>query len=130
MSATARWLIVAVPICSWIAISNHCALRAIAAKAETKSSCPFHSKPAKPSSKSTATECCKLLRAIPSTPAKDIAPAIIDLFPVDKTFHQIAALDLLKISVAPVTLDTGPPGKTSFAELNRSLRPHAPPFRG
>lgn len=126
MGATARWLIVGVTICSWIAISNHCALRAIAAKAETKSSCPFHSKPAKPSSKSSA-ECCKLLRAVPTTPAKEIAPAIIDLFPVGKPFHEIAALDPLEISVAPGTLDTGPPGKTSFAELTVSVHAHAPP---
>ena len=129
MSAAARWLIVTVTICSWIAISNHCALRAIAAKADTKTGCPFHSKPAKPSQKSAATECCKLLRATPTTPVKDLTPSIIDLFPVDKPFHQIAVLDQLQISLARSTLDTGPPGKTSFAELTTSLRPHAPPFR-
>lgn len=127
MGATARWLIVGVTICSWIAISNHCALRAIAAKAETQSSCPFHSKPAKPSSKASA-ECCKLLRALPTTPAKDIAPAIIDLFPVNKPFHQIAAIDPLQISLVPEAHDTGPPGKTSFVEFSANLRAHAPPF--
>jgi hypothetical protein len=102
-------------------------LRAIAAKAETKSSCPFHSKPAK-QSKSSAAECCKVLRAVPATPAKALSPAIIDLFPADKPFHQVAEVDPLQISPAPSTLDTGPPGKTSFVELTASLRPNAPPF--
>src|ERR1043165_9638293 len=114
MTAAARWVIVAMTVCSWIAITNHCSLQAMAAKGEIKSACPFHSKPAKPSQKSTATECCKLLRAVPATPAKDLSPAIIDLFPVDKPFHQIVSIELLEISVALVTLDTGPPGKTSF----------------
>ena len=129
MSAAARWLIVAVTICAWIAISNHCALRAIAAKAATKTDCPFHSKPSEPAQKSAATECCKLLRATPTTPVKDLAPAIIDLFPVDKPFHQIAELDPVQISFPLTAVDTGPPGKTSFVELTTSLRPHAPPFR-
>ena len=31
-------------------------------------------------------------------------------------------------SVAPLLLDTGPPGKTSFVELIGSLRAHAPPL--
>src|SRR4051794_18486397 len=105
MSAIARCLIVAVTVCSWIAISNHCALRAIAGKTEIKSGCPFHSKPAKPQGGSSATECCKILRAVPATPAKDLSPTIMDLFPVDKPFHQIAVDDPLQISVASAALD-------------------------
>jgi hypothetical protein len=129
VKATASALIVAVTISSWIAISNHCALSAFAAKANNPtSSCPFHSKPAKPQPKSSATECCKILRAIPSTPAKNVAPAILDLLPVNNASHQLATLEPAKISLTPLTLDTGPPGKTSFIELNRSLRAHAPPF--
>jgi hypothetical protein len=126
VKVTARALIVAVTICSWIAISNHCALRAFAATNETTSSCPFHSNPAK--QKPGETECCKILRAIPQMPAKDHAPAIIDLLPVDKPYHQLAVLEPSAISFASATRDTGPPGKTSFAELNRSLRAHAPPL--
>jgi hypothetical protein len=119
-------LIVALTICSWIAISNHCALRAFAAKNETISSCPFHSQPAK--QKPIGTECCKILRAIPPTPAKNLAPAIIDLLPVDQPYHRLAILEPPKIFIVRASLDTGPPGKTSFAELNRSLRAHAPPL--
>ncbi|HEY6071667.1 MAG TPA: hypothetical protein VIU85_09865 [Chthoniobacterales bacterium] len=128
MKATARFLIVAVTIFAWFAISNHCAIRAVAAKAEkTQSSCPFHSKPAKPSEKSNATECCKVLRAVPTSPTPELTPKIFDLLPLPTEFHQLAILGPPKISLEPATLDTGPPGKTSFAELNRSMRAHAPP---
>ena len=129
MRATARCLIIFITIFSWIAISNHCALRAFVAKSEPTSNCPFHSKPAKSHPKPVGTECCKILRAIPTTPAEDHAPAIIDLFPVNPGSHQMALLKPPQNSVTPFSLDTGPPGKTSFVELNRSLRAHAPPFR-
>jgi hypothetical protein len=121
--ATARCLIIATTVVSWIAISNHCALRAFATQSETTSSCPFHSKPAKPQPKTVVTECCKNLRAVATTPAKIFSPAIIDL-----TFAKLVILEPPKISFTPVALDTGPPGKTSFLELSRSMRAHAPPF--
>ena len=128
MSASARWLIVAVTICSWIAISNHCAIRAVATKAKSpRSVCPFHAKPAKPQTPPAATECCKILRAIPTTPASELTPKIIDLLPLPTGFHQLAILQPQEISLEPATLDTGPPGKTVFAESNRSMRAHAPP---
>jgi hypothetical protein len=126
VKATARWLIAAVTISSWIAISNHCAFRALTAKAElVESGCPFHSKPAK-SQKAGGIECCKVLRAIARTPVKIVPPAIVDLLNVDFRSNEVAALP--KIFFAPATLDTGPPGKTSFAELTGSVRANAPPF--
>jgi hypothetical protein len=119
---------VAIAISSWFAISNHCAISAVATKAKiAQNSCPFHSKPANPEQKPAGTECCKVLRAIPTTPPKNLTPAIIDLLPVRPAFHELAMLEALQISHAPSTLDTGPPGKTSFVELNRSMRAHAPP---
>ena len=123
----ARCLIVAITICSWLAISNHCTIGALAGKAQTKQSgCPFHSKPAKP--KTTSTECCKILRATSNLPVKTLAPAIVDLPDVDPASKQFVILAPPKIYFRSATLDTGPPGKTSFAELNRSMRAHAPPF--
>ena len=128
MKATPRCLIVALTICSWIAISNHCSLRALATKTDTtESGCPFHSKPAKPQPQPTGTECCKILRAVSTTPAKILAPAITDLVPVDLVLDAIAVLPPPKISFTPATLDTGPPGRTSFVELIGSMRAHAPP---
>jgi len=127
VKSTARCLIVAITIFSWIAISNHCTLGALAGKAQTKQSgCPFHSKPAKP--KTNSTECCKILRATSTLPVKALVPAIVDLPDVDFAFSNILFFSAPKIFFSSATLDTGPPGKTSFAELNRSMRAHAPPF--
>jgi len=128
--ATARGVIVALTICSWIAISNHCALRAIAAKTVMpQSGCPFHSKPAKPLQQPSGAECCRILRAVSTTPAKILAPAIVDLVHVDLAITTLAVFPPLEISFLPATLDTGPPGTTSFVELIGSMRAHAPPSR-
>jgi len=130
VKATARCLIAAITVCAWIAISNHCALRAIAAKTDAAQSggCPFHSKPAKPQPEPTGTECCKILRAVSTTPARILAPAIVDLIHVDRVIDAIAVFAPPKNSFSPATFDTGPPGRTSFVELIRSMRAHAPPF--
>jgi hypothetical protein len=125
--STDRSLIVAITICSWIALSNHCALSAaIANTTPTVGGCPFHSKPAKPQQKPANTECCKVLRATANAPLENLAPAAVDL--PAACFGEFVTPLPPKISIAPATLDTGPPGNTSFAELNRSLRAHAPPF--
>jgi len=130
VKATARCLLVALTIFSWIAISNHCSLRALATKTDTtESGCPFHSKPAKPQPQPTGTECCKILRAVSTTPAKILAPAIVDLVQVDLAFDTLAVFPPPKISFTPATLDTGPPGRTSFIELIESMRALAPPVR-
>src|SRR5215475_1412090 len=65
MTATTRCAAVAIAICSWIAVSNHCAFAAVASelnKAQTE--CPFHSKPAKQKEQSSQVQCCKILRAV------------------------------------------------------------------
>jgi hypothetical protein len=128
--ATARCLIGTLTIFSWIAISNHCALRAIATKTDTtQSGCPFHSKPIKSQPQPAGTECCKILRAVSTTPAKILARAIVDLVHVDLALDTLAILAPPKISFLHATLDTGPPGTTSFVKLIESMRAHAPPSR-
>jgi hypothetical protein len=128
VKATARGLIVTLTIFSWIAISNHCAIRAITTTTNTtQGGCPFHSKPAKPQPQSAGIECCKILRAVSTTPVKIVAPAIVDLVQVDLAFEKLAVFPPPKISFTPATLDTGPPGRTSFVELIGSMRAHAPP---
>jgi hypothetical protein len=92
-------------------------------------SCPFHSKPTKPQSQPAGIECCKILRAVSTTPAKILAPAIVDLVQVDRALDAVAIFATPKISFTPTTLDTGPPGRTLFVELIESMRAHAPPFR-
>jgi hypothetical protein len=128
VKATARCLIVAITIASWIAISNHCAIRALETEtASTQSACPFHSKPAQPKSQPSAIECCKVLRAVCKTPAKVLVPAVVDLVRVDLGFERGTVLPPLEISLLAATLDTGPPGTTSFVELIGAVQSHAPP---
>src|SRR6184192_3861436 len=60
-----RSVTVAIAICSWLTISNHCAFGAIADRGrETPSACPFHSEPVKPQPQPSGTQCCKILRAV------------------------------------------------------------------
>src|SRR4030095_3568348 len=74
MKSSVRGAIVFVTICSWFAISNHCAFAALATKTDVATAgCPFHSKPAKQEKQSTGAQCCKILRAVASVPAKSWA---------------------------------------------------------
>ena len=131
MNAVTRYAGVAIAICSWIAISNHCAFAAVASgmhKAQTE--CPFHSKPAKPKKQSSQVQCCKVLRAIVLAKTKNWARDD-GRFGNANFIIQTDALILHSSRVeAPLLLDTGPPGARSFAELilQRSLLAHAPPF--
>jgi len=127
MKASARCVIVALTLCSWIAISNHCAVAAVATKSEpSQSECPFHSKPAKQKERSTQLQCCKILRALVAKFAKSWARDDAKCSDVDPSATLLAVLTD-PFNSAPLLLDTGPPGKTSFVELIASMRAHAPP---
>ena len=131
MNAVTRYAGVAIAICSWIAISNHCAFAAVASEIDkTQTECPFHSKPAKQKEQSSQVECCKVLRAVVS--AKDKAWARDDAKFSDAALsvEKSAAFASWLRTLVPLFLDTGPPESRSFAELilQRSLLAHAPPF--
>jgi hypothetical protein len=122
--------VVAIAICSWFAISNHCAFAALATKTEAAShGCPFHSKPKeKPSA---GAQCCKILRAVASVPAKSWARDDTKLSDADGCRAERAlTVAYSQTTPVPLSLDTGPPGMRSFAELilQRSLLAHAPPL--
>lgn len=131
MRANIRFTGVVIAICSWIAVSNHCAFAAVATEShKAQSECPFHSKPAKQNEQSSQVQCCKILRAVvfaeSKTWARDDAKFGAANFPI-----QTGALVVCSVrTAAPLLLDTGPPGALSFAELilHRSLLAHAPPF--
>ena len=131
MKARFRCIGVAVAICSWIAVSNHCAFAAAATEIDkAQTDCPFHSKPAKQKQQSSQVQCCKVLRAVVFANTKDWerddAKVCDANFPVQaEPFVAHSSLTL-----APLLLDTGPPGAFSFAELilQSSLLAHAPPF--
>ena len=131
MKANMRWAIVMVAICSWIAVSNHCAFAAVAMESDkAQTECPFHSNPAKQKEPPSQVQCCKILRAVVFTQLKawerDNAKFSEANFPVETGAFVVHS----SRTIAPLLLDTGPPGALSFAELilQRSLRSHAPPF--
>jgi hypothetical protein len=132
MTATLRCAVVAIAICSWIAVSNHCAFAAVATeidKAQTE--CPFHSNPAKQKEQSSQVQCCKVLRAVVFAKTKDWARNDGKFFDANFSAQADEFLAYSSRVVAPLLLDTGPPGAFSFAELilQSSLLAHAPPLR-
>ena len=123
-------MVVTVAICSWIAISNHCAFAALATKpASAQNECPFHSKPAKQKEQSTQVQCCKILRAVVSTAGKSWTRDHTSFSDIDPYFEKLALIVTSRNALLPLLLDTGPPGLRTFAAsvLQRSLRAHAPP---
>jgi hypothetical protein len=131
MKASMRCLIVAITICSWFTISNHCAFAAMATKDDSaQTACPFHSKPEKQKEQSSQVQCCKILRAVVPTIAKSWARSDGDVSDIYFPFEDCRLLAHFRDALAPLLVDTGPPDAHSFAELilQRSLFAHAPPF--
>ena len=130
MKASIRCAGVAVAICSWFSISNHCAFAAMAGKADSAQAvCQFHSKPEKQKEQSPQVECCKVLRAVVPSISKSWARIDDDYSDIYFPFQDCRLLEHFRDALAPLLLDTGPPGAHSFAELilQRSLLAHAPP---
>ena len=100
MKSGARAAIVAVVICSWLAISNHCAFAALATKTDAAShGCPFHSKPKeKPSA---GTQCCKILRAVTPVATKGWARDDTKLSGADG-YRDERALTIARLQTTPV----------------------------
>jgi hypothetical protein len=121
---------IAITICSWIAISNHCAFAAMATTANSaEAACPFHSKPPNQKQQSSQAQCCKILRAVVLAQSKNWARQDADFSDVDFYVKECALVACSLPALAPLLLDTGPPGTHSFAELilQQSLFAHAPP---
>lgn len=126
-----RIFTVFVTMSAWFAISNHCVLGTMATQEKPPDNpCPFHSKQSAPAKQQQSSDspCCKILRAV--------APVIPQSFTAK--FFQFDRIDFAaarlvtppKITIPTSTLDTGPPGANSFAELilQRSILAHAPPL--
>ena len=129
MKSGMRAAIVVVAICSWFAISNHCAFAALATKTDS-TGCPFHSKPAKQEKQSTQAQCCKILRAVAPVATKSWTRDDAKFSEADHYYDERALITAYsQTTLAPLLLDTGPPDAHSFAELilQRSLHAHAPP---
>src|ERR1043166_5940675 len=131
MKAGTRCAVVLMAICSWFAISNHCAFAAVATKTDSvQTERPFHSKPAKQKQEPSQLQCCKILRAVVFAQSKGWARDDAGFFDVDLRVEEVAPVVFLPNVQALWSLNTGPPGGRSFAELilQRSLLAHAPPF--
>ena len=130
MKTSIRCAGVAIAICSWIAISNHCAFAAIATQTESaQPACPFHSKQADQKQQSSQAQCCKILRAVVLAQSKSWVRQDADFSHVDLYVEERAFVGCSLRTLAPLLLDTGPPEAHSFAELilQQSLFAHAPP---
>ena len=123
---------VAIAICSWIAVSNHCAFAAVATENHSaQTECPFHTKPAKQKEQSSQVQCCKVLRAIVFAKTKDWARNDAKFSNANFPLQAAALVVYPPRAVAPLLLDTGPPRHVlSFTELilQRSILAHAPPI--
>jgi hypothetical protein len=132
MNALTRHAVVGIAICSWIAVSNHCAFAVVAPEIDkAQSECPFHSKPAKQKKQSSQVQCCKVLRAVVFAKTKDWARNDAKFSDANFPAQTGPFVVYSSRTVAPLLLDTGPPlSAFSFAELilQRSLFTHAPPF--
>jgi hypothetical protein len=130
VKASIRCVGVAIAVCSWIAISNHCTFAAIATQGDSaKATCPFHSKPAKQKHQSSQAQCCKTLRAVILAQSKSWARDRADFSNVDFYAEERTLIMCSLRTPAPLLLDTGPPSSRSFAELilQQSLFANAPP---
>jgi hypothetical protein len=132
MKMSIRSVGVAIAICSWIAISNHCAFAAVATEsANAQGECPFHSKPAKQRQPPSQVQCCKTLHAVVVAQSKAWERDHAKFSHADFFVEAGAYLLRSRRTVAPLLLDTGPPLRAfSFAELilQQSLLAHAPPL--
>jgi hypothetical protein len=130
MKASMRCVAVAITICSWFSISNHCAFAAMARKTNSaQAACPFHSKPEKQKERSSQVQCCKSLRAVVFGKTKTWTRDDSNFSKVELYADEQVCTPCSSRSRVPLLLDTGPPEAWSFAELTlqRSLLAHAPP---
>jgi hypothetical protein len=131
VNTSMRCGVVAIAICSWFAISNHCAFGAVATKSEpSESECPFHSKPAKPQTPPPGIQCYRILRAVVSAVAKSWARDDTKFSDVDPRLEKFSLIAVSFKTATALLHDTGPPDARTFAELilQRSLLAHAPPL--
>ena len=115
---------------AWFFLSNHCALGVIGSTAEAvpeAGGCPMHAAPAK-KKPAPKLPCCQEIRAVV---AKEVTNAIpFPLRLVGPCNYVTRALELPpQATIENAGFDTGPPGRSSFAELvlQESMLAHAPP---
>ena len=125
-----RWLAVVASLAAWFALSNHCAL-AVSLVSQNPDGemgdCPMHTAPAK-KKPAPNTPCCKDVRAVVAKAAVAASPLLRLLGSLDYTPQIVVPPPREATDIE--SLDTGPPGRFSFAELvlQKSVLAHAPPL--
>jgi hypothetical protein len=131
-----RWVTVTLAAVSWLAVSNHCALGLAAiethqAEALAAHDCCASDVPAQPKpTRDSSTPCCKTLQAVSASPGKSFDTNVTTIVSAPLDFITAIVARPRASRVAHRFLDTGPPGRLTFAEsvLQRSILAHAPPF--
>jgi hypothetical protein len=126
---TTRSGVVILSLAAWFLLSNHCALGTIVLTTESEpqmNGCPMHSAPAE-KKPATKTPCCKDVRAVVAKCVGATVPGVRLICPRDYAAQIFQSLPHVAIEIEG--LDTGPPGRVSFAELvlQESMLAHAPP---
>jgi len=135
MGRTSQAVTVLLTIAAWFCLSNHCVLGLGSAAhsspdaAGEATGCPMHSAPAKEKKPATKLPCCKDLRAIAAKSAANAMAATIRLAGAQDYAVRIFPAPP-RVTIEVEGLDTGPPGRFSFAEsvLQQSILAHAPPL--
>jgi hypothetical protein len=132
-TSISRFLVAAIMMLSWFAITNHCALAGMQPThkaVQEDASCCYQKKqvPGTEAPCQEMMQCCKAVKASLSGKAE------VKFDPSKFRLQIFAVPELLTAQVAqpasPFLFDRGPPRAASFAEtvLQRSLLSHAPPF--
>jgi hypothetical protein len=126
-----RSILTLVVIASWFSLSNHCAIGLAFPAQESapqveSGSCPMHSAPVK-NKRAAKPPCCKDVRAVVAKCLTANAAAVRVLGSFDYATNLVVRSEPVAREIE--VLDTGPPGRFSFAEsvLQRSMLAHAPP---
>jgi hypothetical protein len=131
-----HWVTVTLTAVSWLALSHHCALGLAAVESHNQQEaaeqhdCCANDAPSKPRpAKDPTIPCCKTLPATAASLSKAYQPEATILAASVLEFVTLLVSEPPRLSVAVCLLDTGPPGKKTFAEsvLQESLLAHAPP---
>src|SRR5439155_24445244 len=105
MKAVTRCAVVLIAICSWFAMSNHCAFAAVATKTDSpQTECPFHSKPAKQKQEPSRLQCCKILRAVVFAQTKSWARDDAKFFDLDLCVEEFPLVESFPNAQASLSL--------------------------
>jgi hypothetical protein len=131
LKKASRYTTVLLSLTAWFFVSNHCAVGVISSSAEASAEaggCPMHV--AAPAKEKPAAKipCCKEIRALVAKSVTTVL-TLAARFPAGQEYARSTFPPPPRHTIELFSLDTGPPGSLSFAELilQESMPAHAPP---